>query len=299
MHVRDVEIFRAVMQSGAASRAADLLGISQPAVSQALRRLEAEAGLALFVRARARLQPTPEARAFLVEVERSFVGIASLQHRLLSLRQFGLDRLSIAAYPALGLGLVPRVLATMQADRPALNVSLQVMSSRDVRERVLAGLCEIGLMADEASTLGLNHYVLSEVQGVIAIKKGHRLTREKHITVTQFLSQPIVSLNAEDASTRRLITALGSEAHRYQPRIETPYGVSVCECVAQGLGIGLVNPLVGASYVDRGIVLRPFALRVPFRSILATTAARPLSTTAKQFITVLRQTIADVSGQQK
>ncbi len=287
------------MQSGAASRAADLLGISQPAVSQAIRRLELEAGLALFVRARARLQPTPEARAFLIEVERSFVGIDALQHRLLSLRQFGLDRLSVAAYPALGLGLVPRVLATMQADRPALHVSLQVMSSKDVRERVLAGLCEIGLMADEASTLGLNHYLLSEVAGVIALKKGNRLAREKQISVAQFLSQPIISLNAEDASTRRLIAALGSEAHRYAPRIETPYGVSVCECVAQGLGVGLINPLVGASYAERGIVLRPFALRVPFRSILATTAARPLSTTAKQFIAMLRQTITQVIGQQK
>ncbi len=294
MHLRDVEIFRTVMQSGTASRAADLLGISQPAVSQAIKRLETEAGLALFVRARARLQATPEARAFLLEVERSFVGIDSLQHRLLGLRQFGVDRLSIAAYPALGLGLVPRVLAAMQSHRPALNVSLQVMSSREVRERVLSGLCEIGLMADEASTLGLNHYVLTEVAGVVALPKGHALARVKEISVAQFLSAPIVSLNSEDASVRRLLTALGSDAHRYVPRIETPYGISVCECVAQGLGIGLVNPLVGAGYVERGTVLRPFALRVPFRSILATPAARPLSSTAKAFVAQLRKAIAAV-----
>ena len=295
MHLRDVEIFRAVMQSGTASRAANLLGISQPAVSQALKRLETEAGLPLFVRARARLQPTPEAQAFLAEVERSFVGIDLLQLRLHGLRQFGVDRLNIAAYPALGLGLVPRVLGALQARRPALNVSLQVMSSREVRERVLSGLCEIGLMADEASTLGLNHYVLAEVAGVVALPKGHLFSRSKEISVAQFLSAPIVSLNAEDASVRRLISALGSDAHRYSPRIETPYGISVCECVAQGLGIGLINPLVGAGYTERGIVLRPFALRIMFRSILATPAARPLSSTATLFISELRRAIAAIT----
>ncbi len=292
MHLRDIEIFRTVMQVGIASRAADVLGITQPAVSQAIRRLETEAGLALFVRARARLQPTPEARAFLVEVERSFVGLDALQHRLLSLRQFGVEQLSIASYPALGLSLLPRVIAAMMATQPTLTVSLQVMSSREVRERVLAGLCEIGLMADEASTQGLQHYVLSEVNGVIAIPKKHRLARQQRITVDQFLSAEIVSLNAEDGSTRRLLSALGERAGLYRPRIETPYGISVCECVAQGLGIGLVNPLVGQSYTERGVVLRPFELNIAFRCILATPPSRPLSSTAKRFVAALRSAVA-------
>ena len=69
--LRDFEIFRTVMTSGSASKAAALLGISQPGVSQCLRKLETRAGLALFQRVRGRLVPTPEAQALHAEIERS------------------------------------------------------------------------------------------------------------------------------------------------------------------------------------------------------------------------------------
>ena len=63
MLLRELEIFRTVMMAGSANKAAALLGVSQPAVSQSIRRLEDGAGFALFARLRGRLQPTPEARA--------------------------------------------------------------------------------------------------------------------------------------------------------------------------------------------------------------------------------------------
>jgi len=60
---RDIEIFRTVMTSGSATRAARVLGLSQPAVSMALRRLEQRAGLELFQRPGGKLQPRPACRA--------------------------------------------------------------------------------------------------------------------------------------------------------------------------------------------------------------------------------------------
>ena len=92
--LRDIEIFRTVMTSGSASKAAALLGVSQPAVSQSLRKLEAKAGLLLFQRVRGRLQATPEAQALLVEVDRCFVGLESIAHRLTTLRNFGVGSLT-------------------------------------------------------------------------------------------------------------------------------------------------------------------------------------------------------------
>jgi DNA-binding transcriptional LysR family regulator len=292
MQLRDVEIFRTVMNAGSASKASALLGITQPAVSQAIRRLEASASIPLFARVRGRLQPLPEARAFLVEVDRCFVGLDTLQHRLASLRKQGVDRLTIACYPALGISFLPRVIAKLVAGRPSLHVSLQVASSRDVRDLVLSGQCDFGLMADELPLTGTEHSTLCEVNGMVAMPTRHRLARQTTVSVNDFLSYPIVALNPEDASRQRLAIALKDQAHRLQPVVETPYGVSVCELVLAGIGIGLVNPLAGLTYQDRGLTLRPFAESVPFRCVLALPPGRPISAIGREFLSSLRKHVA-------
>lgn len=104
MVIRDIEVFRAVMNAGSTSKAAGLLGISQPAVSQAIRRLESAAGFRLFERVRSRLVPTQEAMALMRDVDRYFIGFEVIEHRIRSLRSYGLGQMSIASLPALGTG---------------------------------------------------------------------------------------------------------------------------------------------------------------------------------------------------
>lgn len=60
MDVRQIEAFHAVMTSGTTARAAQVLRISQPAVSKAIASLERAVGFALFDREKGRLVPTPE-----------------------------------------------------------------------------------------------------------------------------------------------------------------------------------------------------------------------------------------------
>ena len=95
MRIGDIENFRALMSSGSARKAAQLLGVTQPAVSQSVKRLETEAGFLLFTRTSSRLVPTPEAHALLVEVERMFVGLSAVEHKLRSLREFGVNQLDV------------------------------------------------------------------------------------------------------------------------------------------------------------------------------------------------------------
>ena len=292
MRISDVEVFRAVMTAGTATKAALALAVSQPAVSQAIKRLEQEAGIALFERIRGRLWPRPEARAFLIEVDRCFVSLETLEHRLASLRQFSVNDLKVASYPALGLGYLPRVIAKLVQKNTELRISLQVLSSREVRERVLSGLCEFGLMADEVSTAGLQACVLFEALGVIAMAEHHPLARNKTISAKQFLSYPHIALNPEDTSSQRLKAELGTLAKAFKPVVETPYGVSICELAINNVGIGLVNPLVARQYRGRGLVTLPFALKIPFRALLATQPNQPLSALAQQFLVQLRRTIA-------
>ncbi|MFN8701094.1 MAG: LysR family transcriptional regulator, partial [Rhodospirillales bacterium] len=70
MNIREIEIFRAVMQNGSISRAAAQLRIGQPAASKYIAQLERRLKLSLFVRNGNRIAPTPEARALFDQVDR-------------------------------------------------------------------------------------------------------------------------------------------------------------------------------------------------------------------------------------
>lgn len=290
MRVTEIETFRALMSSGSARKAAALLGVTQPAISQSLRRLETEAGFALFQRLRGRLHPTPEAKALLVEVERVFVGLGAIEHRIKSLREFGVDQLQLACYPAFGLGFMPRCLRQLMASAKGLrpHVSLQVLSSREVRDRVVSGLADFGLMADEVSAQGLDPTTFAKFPGVVVMKKGHPLARHKQIQPEQLAELPFLALNPEDASRRRLESTLAEHGVTLSVSIHTPYAASVCEMALHGLGVGIVNPITALDYADRGLVVRKLSVDVMFSCLLAIPAGQVLSGTAKKFLSLMR-----------
>jgi DNA-binding transcriptional LysR family regulator len=291
MRVNEIETFRAIMSSGSARKAAGLLGVTQPAISQSLKRLETEAGFALFQRVRGRLQPTPEAKALLVEVERVFVGLGAIEHRVKSLREFGVDQLQVACYPAFGLGFMPRCLKQLMASSakgPRPHVSLQVLSSKEVKDRVVSGLADFGLMADEVSVEGLEPTTFATFPGVVVMKKGHPLARHKQIRPEQLAELPFLALNPEDASRRRLEAKLAEHGVSLSVSIHTPYAVSVCEMALHGLGVGVVNPITALDYADRGLVVRKLSVDVTFSCFLAIPAGQVLSGTAKKFLALMR-----------
>lgn len=288
MRLGEIETFRALMASGSTRKAAALLGVSQPAVSMSLKRLETEAGFQLFERRRGRLHPTPEARAFLSEVDRVFVGLSSLEHRLKSLKTFGLERLRVASYPALGLGFVPRALALMQGKGSATQVSLQILSSRDVRDSVLRGDADFGLMADELPTTGLTSTVFATFPGVAVMPAGHPLSRAKQVGIAQLAAHRFIALNPEDAYMQRLQRTLASTDISLTPSVVTPYGASICELALNGLGVGIVNPVTALDYVDRGLCMRRLAERVSFSCLLVQPAGGVLSQVARTCVSMLR-----------
>ncbi|HYG45617.1 MAG TPA: LysR substrate-binding domain-containing protein, partial [Bordetella sp.] len=208
MEMRDIQVFRAVMQAGTTSKAAALLGISQPAVSQSIRKLEQSSELRLFERVRRRLVPTQEAQALMVEVDRYFAGFEIIEHRVRSLKSFGLGRLAIGALPALGTGFMPRAIAAFGLDSRRIQMSFQILSSREVLQQVSAGQLDFGLMADELSVAGLEHSEFLRVPGVVVMHARHPLARKALIELEDLTAHPFIALNPEDASRRRLQAAL-------------------------------------------------------------------------------------------
>jgi DNA-binding transcriptional LysR family regulator len=288
MEMREIEVFRAVMQAGSTSKAAALLNISQPAVSQSIRKLETISELRLFERVRGRLVATQEALALMVEVDRCFAGFESIKHRIRSLKSFGVGRLAIASYPALGGGFMPRAIAEFGLDVRRIAMSFQIMSSREVHQNVSSGQLDFGLMADELSVTGLENSPFMSVPGVIVMNARHPLARKAVLQPEDLAAYPFIALNPEDASRRRLALALEQHQQVLRPIIETPNSSTVCELALHGVGMGMAHPIVALDFVARGLVLKPMSIEVSFTCLLVFRPGIPLSENARELLRIMR-----------
>lgn len=288
MDMREIQVFRAVMQAGTTSKAATLLGISQPAVSQAIRKLETSSELRLFERVRGRLVATQEAEALMEEVDRCFAGFELIEHRIRSLKSFGVGRLAVGSLPALGTGFMPRAIAAFGLQDRRIQMSFQIMSSREVLQQVAAGQLDFGLMADELSVAGLEHSEFVRIPGVIAMHNRHPLAAKPRIALRDLIDHPFIALNPEDASRRRLETALNDQGLALRPILETPYSNSVCEFALHGLGIGMVHPVMALDYLARGLTIKPLDLDISFTCLLVFRPGTPLSENARALLKAMR-----------
>lgn len=265
---RQLEAFHAVMIGGSASRAAELLGISQPAVSRAIAELEQGTGFALFDRVRGRLVPTPEGRLFFAEVDVSFTGLDRLRAAAARIRDFGSGAIRIASLAALGSTLVPRAIRRFRDRHPGVAVTLHVASSASVRELVSSGQFGLGLAADEVDLLGVDHRVFGSFRAVCAIPAGHALSAIALVRPADLQGLPFLALAPEDRVRAELDRIFADAGVRPNIVVETPNSATVCALALEGVGVGVVNPMATDGFAARGVLFRPFEPAVYFKSHL-------------------------------
>lgn len=268
MNFRQLEIYNAVMIGGSASRASQLLNITQPAVSRALADLEYRVGFKLFDRVKGRLVPTPEGQLFFKDVERSFTGLDSLRAAAARIRDFGSGSIRLASLAALGSTLVPLAIRKFVEENPHVAITLQVLSSPGVRSLVATEQFDIGLAADEVDLSGVEHSLFATLPAICAIPPKHPLAQKKIVTPEDLHEVAFVALSPEDRARARMTEVFDAAKVRPSIVVETPNSATVCSLVLEQVGVGLVNPAATDGFEERGVVFRPFEPTVEFRVYL-------------------------------
>ena len=288
MNPRQVEAFRTVVQLGSMTNAAELLGVSQPAVSRLIRDLEAHLRLRLFRREGNRLVPTHEALVLFEEVDLHYRGMAQIEKVAEDLRNQSAGTLRVAAPSSLATFFLPAVTAEFLAERPTIGVSISSASSPLIIERVGLRQVEIGLVQISGANPGVRIMPLPEPATVCILHKDHPLAAEPVLTPQLLANQVFISLG-RNSPTRARVDALFAEhgIHRLQ-RIEVDLTATVRALVARGLGVSIVDPFAVSSPVDPDVVVRPFQPVIPFEVAAVLPAHRSLSSHAQRFLDLIR-----------
>ncbi|WP_028063165.1 LysR family transcriptional regulator [Solirubrobacter soli] len=270
MELRQLAYFVAVAEESHFTRAAQRLRIAQPAVSQQIRRLEAELGEQVFLRDRRSVRLTP-------------AGEALLPHARAALAQVELGRESIAAQRGLysgplAIGLVHplpgreivRTIGAFARVYPEVRTSVHEGET----DALLAGIDDgslhcafIGLGPGTEPPADLSSGVVAREPAVLAVHPQHRLAARDEVEFAALRDQPFVSLTHE-SRLRQVLEASCAQAG-FAPRIvaETTDLAVMVLLVAEGVGVALL-PRSGLDGAEGVVALDVLGPRVDRRIVV-------------------------------
>ena len=256
LNLRQVEAFKAIIENGTMRRSAEVLNISQPAVSKMIAHLELDTGLQLFDRLKGRLAPTENAMQLYDEVNRIFAGVRQIENAAEAIRRQEQGRLSIGVMPGLAGSFIQRVTTSFLAARKNVFCSIEPLSSQLVLDRLIARKLDVGLVGGGYD----NPYVTTEPlmahSLVCVLPTNHPLTAKRLILPSDLHDVPFVSLNADTYIGNRLAAMF--EHYEIKPNtiLISTGALTISQFVAAGLGVSLVHPLMVSGFEDQIAVRR-------------------------------------------
>ncbi len=166
------------MSTGSVSQAANRMNLSQPSVSRILGDLERQFGAALFVRKSKGVHPTPEANAFLEEVERHYLVLRNLTEAAAQISRKERGKLTFATMTAASLEIVPRALERMEAHKKHLTINWHVKSSNWVIDFTRSGTINTGLASITNLPSGMRILYESSVPHMCLLQPDHPLAKQ-------------------------------------------------------------------------------------------------------------------------
>lgn len=257
--LRQIEVFKAVIETGTVSRAAETLHMSQPAASKLLSNLEADSGLDLFERRRGLLVPTVRGHRFYEEVDRIFSGLDQIGQAIDILRYEERGRLTIGVLPALSGRFISTTIRSFSDEQPDVFISLHARSSQFLIDWMRTGKVDVCIVTGRVDDPHIQAESILKMPIVCLMPQDHPLANREQLTVADLEGIPLVAFM--DSSYARHQMERIFEAANFRPRIVTEATTSqnVCELVAAGMGVALVHPAY-AETVEGRVAVRPFVL---------------------------------------
>lgn len=296
--LRQVEAFKAVMEHGSISVAAEVLRVSQPAVSKMIAHLEADTELALFERVKGRLAATERGLRLYDEIDRIFSGVQQVENAIDAIRRLDQGRIAIGVLPALSGSFIQQVTMAFLAKRPQAFCSVESFGSQRIVEALVARKLDVGLISADVDNPYLSFESLMKTGMVCILPPGHALAGKRCVRAGDLDDVPFVSFDPETLTAQRIAAAFTQHQARHRIVLVTNHAPTLCEYVAAGLGVAVVHPLMAKGYAGR-LVVRPFEPEIPLDFRLGSAGDTKNADLVAEFIDCARETARKVMREPK
>lgn len=242
MDLRQLRYLVALAEERNFTRAAASLHIAQPAMSQQIRRLEDELGLAVVQRTTRRVTLTDAGELLVVRARRILAELEAAETELQAMRGMYIGHVTIGAMHTMGPVDLSLVLARFRERHPDVQFTVREQSSEEMAEMLRVDEIDLAFLSVtervESHGLGLRQLVSEEL--VTLLPPGHRLGKRREIRMADLADEPFISFRA-GARLRELLISAGHAAG-FEPKVtlESNESQRVRRLVSRGLGVAIL-----------------------------------------------------------
>ena len=294
--LREMEVFRRVVELGGVTATAAALNVSQPAVSRTLQALEARLGFALFRRHRKRLVPTAEAHLLYPKVVEAFAAFAAVGHQAADLRDGGSGTLRVASIAAFANALMPQAIRRFREDRPRVAVALQATSAADTAGRVLDNRADVGFVIGPVPVDGLLVEEFCRAEVGCVLPRDHPLARRRRLGPADLAGEALICLAPHLPLGALVGQAFAAANVPYRVAIEVTQSTIARALVRAGAGIALLDALVAVDPPDGEVAFVPLRPAVTVTGHVVVARDRPPAALAAEFVARVREALPGLAA---
>ncbi|HEK1685729.1 TPA: LysR family transcriptional regulator [Pseudomonas putida] len=223
MDLRQLRYFIALTEYRSFVRAAEAMGITQPAFSRAIQGLEQEFGCALVDRGNKTLQPTPEGQVVLQHARRLVQGAAQLSNDVLQMTKLDAGELHFGSGPALAARLVPDALQQFITQHPGIRTELQVDNAERLGQALRREQIEFFVDDIRPFEADPNFHTepLNPRPGLFFCRPGHPLLAKDSLSTNDLFAYPLASALLTPGVRKRLANLSGRSD--FIPHLQTEH----------------------------------------------------------------------------
>ena len=259
MDLSELHVFLTVASERSFSRAGAKLHRTQPAVSQAIRRLEDELGERLFDRSSKQGALTEAGRVLREYAQRLMRLSEEAEMAVRELRDLRRGRVLVGANEAAVHALLP-LIQRFRASHPQIQVDVRRVPSRQVGVEVLQGSLDFGMITFQPAERGLLSLNIGPDELVMLVHPQHPLASRKQVTMAEFGRETVIAHNDPSPARERVLRVFEQKHAPINIQLALPSLEAIKRAVEMKLGVALLPKRCALSEINRGQLA---AVRVP------------------------------------
>lgn len=261
--LRQLEAFKAFVETGSVSRAADVLFISQPAASKLLNHFEADIGMELIDRSSNRPVVTERGMRVYEEIDRILSGVDQIGQAIASIRAEERSQITVGVVPGFPANLLSKAAQIVRRERPNISLSFVVRSSEFLSHGVLSRKLDLALIARELDHAQVRSSIFYDRPMVLITPPDHPFAQRKTVSMSDLQDQPFIAFTPGSVTRRMTDAAMAEAGVNADIVLSATTAPNCCAMTAAGLGVCVLSPLFASDHLARLAVVS-FTPQLPF-----------------------------------
>jgi DNA-binding transcriptional LysR family regulator len=290
LDINQLEVLIAVAEERGFSRAADRLFRTQPAVSQAIRRLENEIGVPLFDRSSKDGTLTDAGHVLLTFAHQILTHRRDAHEAIKELKGLHRGKVTISANEYTVTYLLP-LISSYRARHPHVKVEVRRAMASRIPSEVLAREVEIGIISFRSSDSALKAIPVGADEIALVVSPKHPLAGRKAVSVSELGLESFIAHNVKSPYRDRVVQSFEKYRTPLNISMEMPTLEAIKRLVERDMGVALIPRMAAQTEIKLGqiVALKVNEMRLERKLYLIHRKGAKLSHAARAFLNIAQQ----------